>query len=133
MVGATIVVSDDEAHVRHVLARRLSEAGYQVLTAVDGQEALDLCRTEKPALLITDSQMPCLDGLELCRRLRDDRELPAIPVILLTAKEFEFEGADRVEDGIAVVIGKPFSPREVLQEVRQLLSASRPTATRRET
>lgn len=114
-----VLVADDEAHILHVVSMKLRNAGFEVLTAVDGEEALDLCTSEKPDLLITDYQMPYLTGLELCKKLRDSgREIPAL---LLTARGFDIEAAEMTDAGIAAVLAKPFSPREVLARVTELL------------
>ena len=70
MSGKKILVADDEAHILHVVSMKLRNAGFEVITAVDGEEALELCTAEKPDLLITDYQMPLMTGLELCTLLR---------------------------------------------------------------
>jgi CheY-like chemotaxis protein len=72
MTGKTILVADDESHILSVVSLKLRNAGYRVLTAADGQEALDVALHERPDLLITDYHMPQLSGLELCRRLKQD-------------------------------------------------------------
>ena len=86
-----ILVADDEAHILHVVSMKLKNAGYEVITAVDGEEALELCRAEKPDMLITDFQMPFMTGLELCRELRADEETKSIPALMLTARGFDLE------------------------------------------
>jgi DNA-binding response OmpR family regulator len=114
-----ILVADDESHIRHVVSMKLSNAGYEVVTAEDGEEALELCRAEKPDMLITDFQMPMLTGLELCKKLRGEGF--AMPVLMLTAKGFDIEAGEMAEAAIGDVLSKPFSPREVLGKVRQML------------
>lgn len=116
-----IVIADDEAHILRVMSMKLTNAGYEVLTAVDGEEALELCAREKPDLLITDYQMPVMSGLELCKQLRSDEQTRNIPAIMLTARGFDIEPSDMVAAGITAVLGKPFSPREVLAKVNDLL------------
>ncbi len=116
-----IVAADDEAHILHVLSMKLRNAGYEVLTAVDGEEALELCLSEKPDLLITDYQMPIMSGLELCKELRTQEAGKNIPAIMLTARGFDIEPKEMIEAGIATVLAKPFSPREVLAKVNDLL------------
>lgn len=117
-----IVVADDEAHILHVVSMKLRNAGYEVVTAVDGEEALDLCATEGPDLLITDYQMPYLSGLELCKELRASPETRDIPALMLTARGFDIEPDEMREAGITAVFAKPFSPREILQHVNEILS-----------
>ncbi len=116
-----IVIADDEAHILRVMSMKLTNAGYEVLTAVDGEEALELCAKEKPDLLITDYQMPVMSGLELCKQLRSDDETRNIPAIMLTARGFDIEPSEMVAAGITAVLAKPFSPREVLAKVNDLL------------
>lgn len=116
-----ILVADDETHILHVLSMKLMNAGYEVLTALDGEEALELCLAEGPDLVITDLQMPCMTGLELCNRLRGNDQTRDTPVVMLTARGFNIEEEDTLTAGISVVLSKPFSPREVLAKVDQLL------------
>ena len=117
-----ILVADDEAHILHVVSMKLRNAGYQVITAVDGEEALELCTAERPDLLITDFQMPFLSGLELCKNLRAQEETRDIPAMMLTARGFDISAEDMAEARISAVLAKPFSPREVLQKVNELLA-----------
>ena len=123
-----IVVADDEAHILHVVSMKLKNAGYEVITAVDGEEALELCTAETPDLLITDYQMPYMSGLELCKNLRKDDSTKHIPAIMLTARGFDIEADEMEKAGIAVVLAKPFSPREVLEQVKSLLENAKAQA-----
>ena len=120
-----VVVADDEAHILHVVSMKLRNAGYEVITAEDGEEALELCMAELPDLLITDFQMPFMTGLELCKELRRQEETKNIPAIMLTARGFDIEPGEMVEAGIAAVLTKPFSPREVLERVSGLLEETK--------
>jgi len=120
-VSNKVLVADDEAHILHVLSMKLQNAGYEVLTAVDGEEALDICLCEKPDLIITDYQMPLMTGLEFCKELRGHEEAINIPAIMLTARGFDIEPDEMIDAGIAAVLAKPFSPREVLAKVNELL------------
>ena len=121
MSDKTILVADDEAHILHVVSMKLRNAGYEVVTAMDGEEALELCGAEPPDLVITDYQMPIMSGLEFCRALRTSDATKHIPAIMLTARGFDIEPTEMAEAGIAAVLAKPFSPREVLERVRGLL------------
>ena len=116
-----IIAADDEAHILHIVSMKLRNAGYEVMTAMDGEEALDLCQTEHPDMLITDYQMPYMSGLELCKELRRDEQTTGIPTLMLTARGFDIEADEMVEAGITAVLAKPFSPREVLQRVKDLI------------
>jgi len=124
-----ILVADDEAHILHVVSMKLRNAGYEVLTAVDGEEAVEVCAAELPDLLITDYQMPYLTGLELCKQLRGRPETKGIPAIMLTARGFDIEPGEMIEAGIAAVLAKPFSPRELLEKVTDLLNVVESRAT----
>ena len=116
-----IIAADDEAHILHIVSMKLRNAGYEVLTAMDGEEALDLCQTEDPDMLITDYQMPYMSGLELCKELRRSDQTKGIPALMLTARGFDIESDEMIEAGITAVLAKPFSPREVLQRVKELI------------
>lgn len=116
-----ILVADDEAHILHVVSMKLRNAGYEVMTAVDGEEAMELCVSDRPDLVITDYQMPLMTGLEVCRRLRENELTSSIPTIMLTARGFDIEPGEMHNAGIAAVLAKPFSPRELLDKVNSLL------------
>ncbi len=120
-VSKKILVADDEAHILHVLTMKLRNAGYDVITAVDGEEALDLCLVERPDMVITDFQMPLKSGLELCRELHAHETMRNVPVMMLTARNFDLSNEELSEAGVALVMAKPFGPREVLAKVRHLL------------
>ena len=121
MSNKKIIAADDEAHILHIVSMKLRNAGYEVVTAMDGEEALELCQTEHPDMLITDYQMPYMSGLELCKELRRDEQTKGIPTLMLTARGFDIETDEMTEAGITAVLAKPFSPREVLQRVKDLI------------
>ncbi len=121
-----ILIADDEAHILHVVSLKLRNAGYEVITAIDGEEALDLCMIERPDLVITDYQMPLVSGLELCRALRANPATREVPAILLTAREFDIEPEEIREARISAVMAKPFAPRELLVKVKELLAVREP-------
>lgn len=115
-----IIIADDEMHILHILAIKLRNAGYEVFTAGDGEEAFHICVAQTPNLIITDYQMPFLNGLELCAAYREQSGR-TIPAMLITAREYDISVDDLAALGIEVVMTKPFSPREVVQVVRRLL------------
>ncbi len=119
-----ILVCDDEPHIVHVVAAKLRNAGFEVLTATDGAEALSVAQQHRPDLVITDYQMPFLSGLELCTKLREDENLCDTPAIMLTARGFCL--GDGVLEGTNVrrLLAKPFSPRAVLEAVKEILDES---------
>jgi len=117
----TILVADDETHILHVVSLKLRNAGYIVITARDGQEALEMAQQEKPDQVITDYHMPHLSGLELCQRLKQDPATSAIPAIMLTARGYQLDPADTEQSGILRMLSKPFSPRQLLTTVNEVL------------
>jgi two-component system, OmpR family, alkaline phosphatase synthesis response regulator PhoP len=116
-----ILLVDDEAHILHVLKLKLSNAGYEIMTAEDGEEALELALAHLPDLVITDFQMPFMSGLELCMKLREDQRTRQTPALMLTARGFTLNPQDLDCTNISAVISKPFSPREVLATVQGLV------------
>src|SRR5690348_3111006 len=96
----TILVADDESHILHVVSMKLRNAGYNVVTAHDGQEALEAALAEPPDLIITDYHMPQLSGLELCQRLKQQPSTSHIPAIMLTARGYSLDPADTASSGI---------------------------------
>jgi DNA-binding response OmpR family regulator len=115
-----VLVADDESAIANVVAKKLTNAGLQVIVAMDGQEAYELARADPPDFLITDLQMPRMGGLELVARLAN--ELPReVPTILLTAKGFEISRASVAHLPICRIMTKPFSPRELLTCVQEKL------------
>lgn len=119
-----ILVVEDEVAILHVLAMKLRQGGFEVLTARDGAAGLEMAQVEKPDLVISDYQMPYLSGLEMCQRLRQNPRTRDIPAILLTARGFDIEDVALQQAGIIKCMSKPFSPREVLEVARGLLEES---------
>jgi two-component system, OmpR family, alkaline phosphatase synthesis response regulator PhoP len=121
MSEKTILVADDESHILHVVSLKLRNAGFKVITARDGQEALEMAQAQHPDLLITDYHMPQLSGLELCQRLKQDARTADIPAIMLTARGYHLEPRDTEQSGILRMLSKPFSPRHLLLTVNEVL------------
>ena len=92
-----------------------------MITARDGQEALNLAAAERPDLIITDYHMPRLSGLELCQQLKRDPATQGIPAIMLTARGYHLEPHDTEQSGILRMLSKPFSPRQLLATVNEIL------------
>lgn len=116
-----ILVIDDEAHILQVLSLKLRNAGYQVTTAVDGEEGLETASRIKPDLVITDFHMPYMTGLELCRALAADKNTAHIPVLILTARGYALDEQDLAIGNIKDVLSKPFSPRAIVDQIQQIL------------
>ena len=126
MAYQTILVVDDEPHIVEVVRDYLKQAGYRVLTARDGQAALTMARHERPDLVVLDLMLPGgLDGLDVCRRLRQDPGLAEVPIIMLTARTEETDKLIGLELGADDYVTKPFSPREVVARVRAVLRRAR--------
>jgi len=117
-----ILVVDDEAHILHVVSLKLRNAGYDVVTAADGEEALALALDDPPDLVITDFQMPFMNGLDFCIAMKEDERTADIPALILTARGFTMKSEYGDRTNVRGVLTKPFSPREVLGRVEALLS-----------
>ncbi len=118
-----ILVVDDEREIVKLVRAYLEQAGFRVVTATDGQEALTVFRHEKPDLVVLDLSLPRIDGLDVCRTIRRESETP---VIMLTARVEEQDRLVGLELGADDYIVKPFSPREVAARVRAVLRRTRP-------
>ncbi len=123
-MAVRILVVDDEAHILHVLSLKLRNAGYEVITAVDGEDGYELAGQNVPDLVITDFQMPYMTGLELCRALASAPQTSHIPVLILTARGYALDDEDLKIGNIRGVLSKPFSPRAVLQLVKETLAGA---------
>ncbi|MBN1164338.1 MAG: response regulator [Candidatus Krumholzibacteriota bacterium] len=118
-----ILIVDDEVHLAKILQFTLEHAGYEVVTAFDGQEALDLVEREGFDLIILDLMLPLVDGYKVCNILKKDKRFSAIPVIILSARDFE--GMDIEEEIEAeLLMSKPFNTGNLLVEISQLLESS---------
>src|SRR5438132_2876262 len=116
-----ILIVDDEPEAVELVEFNLKQAGYDVASAVDGAEALKKTRALLPSLIVLDVMLPELDGLEVCRMLRRDPATAAIPIIMLTAKAAEIDRVLGLELGADDYLTKPFSPRELVLRVKNLL------------
>jgi DNA-binding response OmpR family regulator len=114
----TILVVDDEPQIVRLLRAYLEEAGFRVVIASDGEQALYVARHEKPDLVVLDLLMPRMDGLEFTRRIRRERD---VPIIMLTARAEETDRIVGLELGADDYVTKPFSPRELIARVRAVL------------
>ena len=119
---ATILVVDDEKTMVDVIKYSLEKAGYRVITAYDGEEALRLAKKEKPDLIVLDIMLPVIDGYEVCKRV--GMEHP-IPIIMLSAKDEEIDKILGLELGADDYLTKPFSPRELVARVKAHLRAEK--------
>ncbi len=114
----TLLVVDDEQALRDALARSLEQDGYRVVTAADGREALERFRADHPDLVLLDLMLPELSGMEVCRILRQESD---VPILMLTARSSEIDKVVGLEVGADDYVTKPFSLRELQARVRALL------------
>ena len=124
MAKGRILVVDDESYIVHILDFSLGMEGYEVITALDGEQALEKARTEKPDLIVLDIMMPKLDGYETCKILKAEAETKDIPVILLSAKGRNVDQKIGFEVGADDYITKPFSPRKLVERINAILGQS---------
>jgi two-component system OmpR family response regulator len=124
MSVAKILVVEDDRNLLDTLKYNLRKEGYDVVTAIDGAEALDVARREKPDLIILDIMLPKLSGFEVCRILRKET---TIPILMLTAKDEEVDKIVGLEIGADDYMTKPFSMRELLARVGAMLRRSKMT------
>jgi two-component system response regulator MprA len=125
---ARILVVDDDARIAAAVRRALVYDGYDVDTAGDGRGALDALRSRPPDLVVLDLVLPGLDGVEVCRRIRDDGD---VPVLMLTARDAVADRVIGLDSGADDYLVKPFAHEELLARVRSLLRRRAPLATRR--
>ena len=121
MAGKKVLVVDDEIHIVHVVAIKLRNNGYEVITAENGAEAFKTACQEKPDVIVTDFQMPAMTGLEMVQALRQRQDTADIPVIMLTARGFAIDDAQKQQLQISECLSKPFSPKELLRTVEDVL------------
>jgi DNA-binding response OmpR family regulator len=121
---ARILIVDDEPSIVDMLAYNLKRANYEVITAGDGQEALEKARAQDPDLIILDLMLPAVDGLDVCRALRRERD---VPIIMLTARDSEIDRVVGLELGADDYVVKPFSVRELMARVKNVLRRTAPS------
>jgi two-component system, OmpR family, alkaline phosphatase synthesis response regulator PhoP len=121
MAKGKILVVDDEIYIVHILDFSLGMEGYEVMTALDGEQALEKARASHPDLIVLDIMMPKLDGYETCKMLKADESTKDIPVILLSAKGRNVDQKVGFEVGADDYITKPFSPRKLVERINALL------------
>ena len=121
----TVLVADDDADIRELVAFKLAQAGFEVVTAPDGVSALETARTTPLDLAVLDLMMPGLSGLDVCAQLRREEATATLPVIMLTAKAQEQDVATGFAAGADDYVVKPFSPRELVSRVQAVLARAR--------
>jgi two-component system alkaline phosphatase synthesis response regulator PhoP len=130
MAKGKILVVDDEVYIVQILEFSLSRIeGYEVITATDGEEALEKVREGRPDLVVLDVMMPRMDGYEACRRLKAEESTKDIPVILLSAKGRAMDQNKGFEVGADDYMTKPFSPRKLIEKIKTVLGKAESTST----
>nr|WP_239565532.1 response regulator transcription factor [Brevibacillus fulvus] len=119
------MVVDDEVSIVKLLQFNLEKAGFDVVTAYDGLQALEMAHTEQPDFMILDLMLPKLDGMDVCKTLRQERN--NTPILILTAKDDELDKILGLELGADDYLTKPFSPREVIARVKAIMRRSQTT------
>jgi len=123
-MGPRILIVDDEKDIVDLVAYNLEKEGYGVLKALDGEKALALVRSKRPDLVLLDLMLPGIQGLEVCKRLRQDAETATVPIIMLTAKGEELDRVIGLEVGADDYITKPFGVKELVARIRAVLRRS---------
>lgn len=121
MMKRKILVVDDEAAIVRVLKDRLEIEGFEVLTAYDGSQGIEVALREQPDLIIMDITMPNMDGLTAARLLREHPETSNIPIVMLTARGEERDEKAGYQAGAVLYFTKPFSTRQLVREIRRIL------------
>ena len=120
-----VLVADDDADIRDLVAFKLEQAGFEVIAVEDGQTALEQARSRQPTLAVLDVSMPGLSGIDVCRTLRADPATAGILIIMLTARVQEQDVEGGFSAGADDYVTKPFSPRELVSRIQALLSRTR--------
>ncbi|HVN00747.1 MAG TPA: response regulator [Caulobacteraceae bacterium] len=128
MAAPTVLIADDHAVSAQLLRHCLASAGFRVICAQDGREAISLMETEAPWLVVLDVMMPVMDGLEVMRRAQADERLRKIPVIMVTSREQDADILEALKLGAADYVVKPFMPADFLTRVARVLADRRRAA-----
>jgi DNA-binding response OmpR family regulator len=121
-MGTKVLIADDEPNIVVSLSFMMRREGYEVLVARDGIEALDTIRRERPALVLLDAMMPGLSGFDVCEAVRADAGVRDTRILMLTAKGRETDMARGLGAGADAYVTKPFSTRELVAKVRDMLA-----------
>ena len=119
---AYVICADDDRDILSLVALRLERSGFDVATAEDGEEALELARARRPVVVVLDVMMPRLGGVELVKTLRADAELSKVKIILLSARAQDADVARGLDAGADAYLVKPFKYTELAEEIERLLS-----------
>ena len=121
-MGAKVLIADDEPNIVVSLSFMMKREGYEVLVARDGTQALEMIRAEKPRLVLLDATMPGMTGFDVCEAVRADESVRGTRILMLTAKGRESDVARGLGAGADAYVTKPFSTRELVATVREMLA-----------
>ena len=124
-MNANILIADDEPNQLELMSFNLSNAGYSIIKATNGKEAIELIENHSPDLIILDWMMPKMSGIDVCRTLRSRSETKQIPIIILSARSEDSDKSLGLDTGADDYISKPFSPKELISRVKALLRRAR--------
>jgi CheY-like chemotaxis protein len=122
--GKQIILVDDEPYVTAMLSRKLTALGHTIRICSDGQEAFDTANQLPPDAIVSDYQMPILNGFEMCIKLKSNPLTARVPVVLLTARGHHFNDDDLAKTNIRCVLAKPFSARDVIATLDKIFNAA---------
>ena len=125
-MNINILIADDEPNQLELMSFNLSNAGYSIIKAINGKEAIELIENHSPDLIILDWMMPKMSGIDVCRTLRSRSETKQIPIIILSARSEDSDKSLGLDTGADDYISKPFSPKELISRVKALLRRARP-------
>jgi DNA-binding response OmpR family regulator len=123
-MDSKLLIVDDEAHIRMLLEQTLEDLqddGVEILTASDGEEALETIKAEKPDLVFLDVMMPKINGFEVCKTVKHELGMNDIYIVMLTAKGQEYDKQKGTEVGADLYMTKPFDPDEILEKAKEVL------------
>lgn len=120
-MGRTILVADDEAYITSTLSHKLQQLGDEVFVASDGQEALDLACAHRPDVIVSDFQMPILDGYGMAVKLKRFEATSHIPIIMLTARGHLLSPDELGQTNIRALMPKPFSAKALVAKIQELI------------
>lgn len=121
MAKRKILIVEDDRDIVEMVEYNLREEGYATVSALNGEDGVNLARRERPDLIILDIMLPVMDGFEVCRALKSDEETARIPIIILSAKSQETDKVVGLELGADDYVTKPFSPRELIARIRAIM------------
>jgi len=129
MANQKILIVDDEVHLVHILSFKLSQSGYELLTANNGQDGYELACQHQPDVVVTDFQMPVMDGFEMAKRLRANPLTVDIPLIMLTGRGHKISPEELAQTHIKIMMAKPFSANQLVKNVVQVLEDNKTDRT----